>query len=59
MVTQYTVTGWDQSLAGAYSGMVYWPSMLEFGVALGVIGLAVAILCAGLRFLPLRPAQDE
>ena len=58
-VTQYTVTSWQAGMAGAYQGMVYWPSPLEFGVALGVIGLGVLLLCLGLKYLPLRPAGDE
>ena len=57
-VTQYTVTGWEQGLVGAYSGMVYWPAPIEWGVALGVLGLACLLLCAGLKFLPLKPAED-
>ena len=43
---------------GAYSGMVYWPAPIEWGVALGVLGLACLLLCAGLKFLPLKPAED-
>ncbi len=32
--------------------------MIEFGVALGVIGLAALLLFAGLKFLPLKPVQN-
>ena len=56
-VTPMTVTNWEAGMAGAYQGMVYWPTALEFGVALGVLGLGALLLCAGLRWLPLRPAE--
>ena len=35
--------------------MVYFPSMLEFGVVLGVFGLGALMLLLGLKFLPLKP----
>ena len=57
-VTSLTVTGWEAGVAGAYEGLVYWPTMIEWGVTLGVIGLGAFILLAGLKFLPLRPKQD-
>ena len=38
--------------------MVYAPTLLELGVTLGVLGLGVLLLCAGLKFLPLKPAGD-
>ena len=43
-VTQYTVTGWESGMTAAYQGMVYWPTLLEFGVALGVLGLGALLL---------------
>ena len=46
-------------MTGAYQGMVYTPSALEFGVMLGVIGLGVLLLLVGLKFLPLRPPISE
>ena len=55
--TPYTVTGWESGMAGAYQGMVYFPTPLEFGVALGVVGLGALLLLAGLKFLPLKPAD--
>ena len=58
-VSQYTVTGWESGMAGAYQGMVYWPAPIEWGVTLGVVGLGVLLLCLGLKYLPLRPAGDE
>lgn len=56
-LTPYTVTGWESGMAGAYQGMVYFPTPLEFGVALGVVGLGALLLLAGLKFLPLKPAE--
>lgn len=56
-LTPYTVTGWESGMAGAYQGMVYFPTPLEFGVALGVMGLGALLLLAGLKFLPLKPAE--
>ena len=44
-------------MAGASQGMVYFPTPLEFGVALGVMGLGALLLLAGLKFLPLKPAK--
>lgn len=37
--------------------MVYFPSMLEFGVVLGVFGLGALMLLLGLKFLPLKPTE--
>ena len=58
-MTEHTVTNWQAGMAGAYEGLVYAPTMLEVGVVLGVLGLACLLLFAGLKFLPLRPAEDE
>lgn len=57
IVTPYTVTDWESGLAGAYHGMVYWPTPLEFGVALGVMGLGAFLLLVGLKYLPLKPLR--
>ena len=57
-MTPMTVTNWEAGMAGAYQGMVYWPTPLEFGVALGVLGLGALMLLLGLKFLPLRPAEE-
>ena len=59
VMTSSTVTHWEAGMAGAYQGMVYWPAPIEWGVTLGVVGLGVLLLCAGLKYLPLRPAGDE
>ena len=58
-VSQYTVTDWTAGLTGAYQGMVYWPSPLELGIALGVVGLGVLMLLLGLKFLPLKPSPES
>ncbi|MCI8468046.1 MAG: polysulfide reductase NrfD [Eggerthellaceae bacterium] len=58
-VTPMTVTGWESGLQGAYAGMVYWPEPIEWGVALGVVALAVLIFLLGVKLLPLRPAEDK
>ena len=54
----FTITNWTDgySLAG-YSGLVYWPEPIEFGVSLGVIALGALFLLLGLRYLPLRQAK--
>ena len=57
VMTSMTVTNWEAGMQGAYQGMVYWPAPIEWGVALGVIGLAALLLCAGLRYLPLKPVE--
>ncbi len=38
--------------------MVYWPAPIEWGVALGVIGLGVCIFLLGVKYLPLRPKAE-
>ncbi|WP_172136338.1 NrfD/PsrC family molybdoenzyme membrane anchor subunit [Adlercreutzia sp. ZJ473] len=57
-MTSHTVTNWDAGLAGAYAGLVYCPTPLEVGVALGVVALGALVFLAGLRYLPLKPAED-
>ena len=59
VMTSSTVTHWEAGMQGAYQGMVYVPTILKLGVTLGVVGLGVLLLCAGLKYLPLRPAGDE
>ncbi|MCI8469855.1 MAG: polysulfide reductase, partial [Eggerthellaceae bacterium] len=58
-VTPMTVTGWESGLQGAYSGMVYWPTPIEWGVCLGVVALAVLSFLLGVKFLPLRPSDEK
>ena len=54
-----TVNSGAASFAEVYQGMVYMPSMLEVGVAVGVVALGALMLCLGLKYLPLRPAEHE
>ena len=57
VLTSSTVTNAGGTLADAYQGLVYWPTALEFGVALGVIGLGALLLLLGLKYLPLQPTE--
>lgn len=59
VVTGHTVTNWVSGWAGAYQGMVYWPTALELGVMLGVVGLGALLLLLGLRYLPLKPSGEK
>ena len=59
VMTPFTVTNWEGSMAQAYSGMVYWPTPLEFGVNLGVVALGFLIFFLGLKLLPLKPQGQE
>ena len=56
-MTSYTVTDASGTLASAYQGMVYWPTPLEFGVVLGVLGLGALLLLLGFKYLPLKPTE--
>lgn len=59
-VTSGMATNWSTgSLDIAYSGIVYWPSPLEFGVTLGVVALGFLIFFLGVKFLPLKPKDQE
>ena len=57
-LTSMQHTAWDSGLSGIYGGMVYWPTPLEFGVTLGVVALGFLIFFLGLKFLPLRLAEE-
>lgn len=57
VMTSSTVTNWDAGLSGAYQGMVYFPTPLEFGVVLGVFGLGALMLLLGIKYLPLAPEK--
>ena len=59
VMTPFTVTNWEGNMAQAYAGMVYWPTPLELGIALGVVGLAFLVFFLGIKFLPLKPAEQE
>ena len=58
-MTQYTVTDWATGMTGAYQGMVYWPTPIEFGIVLGVVGLGALLLLLGLKSLPLKPVDHD
>ena len=58
-MSPYTVTDWAGGIAGAYQGMVYWPTPLELGVVLGLVGLGALLLLLGLKYLPLRPVDQN
>lgn len=47
----------ESSMAASYGNMVYWPAPIEFGVALGVVALAVFLMLVGLKKLNLKPAE--
>ena len=58
-ISPLTVTNWDGgTLSSAYSGMVYWPSPLEFGIAIGVVALGFFVFFLGLKLLPLKPKDQ-
>ena len=58
VLTPYTVTDWEGNMAQAYQGLVYWPTPIEFGIALGVVGLSFLVFFLGLKLLPLKPADE-
>lgn len=57
-MTSATITDWTRGMH-AYDTLVYFPTPLEFGVVLGVIGLGALLLLLGLRYLPLKPTEDS
>ena len=59
VMTPYTVTDWTAGMTGAYQGMVYFPTPLEFGLVLGVVGLGALMLLVGLKYLPLKPTETS
>ncbi|WP_165055463.1 MULTISPECIES: NrfD/PsrC family molybdoenzyme membrane anchor subunit [unclassified Adlercreutzia] len=59
VLTPMQHTSWDAGLSGIYGQLVYWPTPLEFGVMLGVVALGVLVFLLGVKFLPLKPAEDS
>jgi molybdopterin-containing oxidoreductase family membrane subunit len=51
------LTGTGAAFSSIDKALIYFPSPLEFGVALGVLALGVCLLLLGLRVLPLRPKE--
>lgn len=58
IMTPFTATN-GGTMAQAYSGLVYWPTPLEFGIALGVVALGFLVFFLGLKLLPLKPTDQE
>lgn len=55
-LTPLSISGWETGfLPNAGSQLAYWPSPLEFGVALGVVAFGFLVFFLGLKFLPLKP----
>ena len=55
VANRMTITNWESGMSlFGYQGLVYWPTPLEFGVALGVVALGGFLLLLGLRYLPLH-----
>ena len=50
----HSVIGWENGAALVYNQMVYWPSLLEFGISVGVLALGGLLLLLGLKYLPLK-----
>lgn len=50
---------WSPGVAEVFSVNSYQPSLVEWGVGLGVMGYALLALTLGLRFLPMFPKDDE
>lgn len=55
VANRMTITNWESGMSlFGYQGLVYWPTPLEFGVALGVVALGGFLLLLGLKYLPLH-----
>ncbi|MEE8722532.1 MAG: NrfD/PsrC family molybdoenzyme membrane anchor subunit [Eggerthellaceae bacterium] len=55
-----TMTHWQSGiLSMGYDGMVYLPTGIEVGVALGVVALGCLFLFLGLRYLPLQQVAKK
>lgn len=59
VVTDLSAVNASESFADVYEEIIYWPTLLECGVAVGVIALAVLLMLIGLRYLNLRPAERD
>ena len=51
--------GWQAGLPEALGPIVYWPTPIEFGIALGVVALGFLVFFLGLKLLPLKPAEQQ
>ncbi len=59
VVSGPALTDAGAALQSAGGAMVYFPSLLEFGVTLGVVGLGALLLLLGLKFMPLKPVEKS
>jgi Ni/Fe-hydrogenase subunit HybB-like protein len=48
---------WSPGIANVLPVHLYQPSLVEWGVGIGVVGYALLVLTLGLRFLPLFPKE--
>jgi molybdopterin-containing oxidoreductase family membrane subunit len=49
---------WTPGSAELFAAHGYFPSPVEWGVAVGVLGYALLMFSLGLRFLPLLPSES-
>ena len=65
VANRMTITNWESGMSlFGYQGLVYWPTPLEFGVALGVVALggflaATGAQGAGGSEVPPAPSHGE
>jgi molybdopterin-containing oxidoreductase family membrane subunit len=59
VTTGPALTDAGSGLASVAPALVYFPSPLEFGVVIGVLGLGALLLLLGLRLLPLKPTAES
>jgi Ni/Fe-hydrogenase subunit HybB-like protein len=50
---------WTAGVANVFPAQKYFPTLTEWGVAIGVVGYALLMLTLGLRYLPLFPAENH
>jgi molybdopterin-containing oxidoreductase family membrane subunit len=58
-LTSASHSSFESGMEGIYSSLVYMPTALELGVALGVTALAVLVFLLGIKFLPLRDQSSK
>ena len=47
----------NSTLANDFSSMIYMPTLVEYGIVIGVFALGIFLLLLGLRKLPLKPGE--
>lgn len=50
---------WSPGVANIFAVNTYFPSMVEWGVGIGVAGYVLMMFTIGLRFFPLFPSDEE